>query len=286
MHGARHMDRLPDAPPSAAPRRAPRLVRAVRRAARRARLPLLAAALAAAAACGRDGATAPGALDRVVIDRASDTTLFVNQSVDLRAVALDGARRELVGLTRSVEWTSDAPAVADVDPATGVVVAKAPGVARVKASVAGVADVVTFQISHAVAVVEVVLPDGPVLAVANEFRACAVVRAANGDVISDVEPRWSVSDSSVIALSETVGRCTTLGGVGSGSATVVAELAGKRGQNTVRVTSPPDGGAEPDTDTDGGDGDGGDDDDEGGNGNGNGNGNNGNGGNGNGSGGR
>ena len=279
MHGARHMDRLPDAPSSAAPRFDP----AVCRAARRARFPLLAAALAAAAACGDDGATAPGALDRVVIDRASDTTLFVNQSVDLRAVALDGARRELVGLTRSVEWTSDAPAVADVDPATGVVVAKAPGVARVKASVAGVADVVTFQVSHAVAVVEVVLPDGPVLAVANEFRACAVVRAANGDVIRDVEPRWSVSDSSVIALAETVGRCTTLGGVGSGSATVVAELAGKRGQNTVRVTSPPSGGGEPDTD---GDGDGGDEDDDDDDERGNGNGNSGNGGNGNGNGGR
>ena len=248
-----------------------------------------AVALVLAAACS-DGATGPGALDRVVIDRAADTTLFVSESVDLQAVALDAARREVASLSHSVEWTSDAPAIADVDRTTGVVVAKAPGVARVKASVGGLDDVITFRVSHAVAVVEVVLPDGPTLAVDNEFRACAVVRAANGEVITGVEPRWSVSDEQVIGLSDEVGRCTTVSGVQSGSATIVAELAGKRGQGTVRVTSPAPGPTPPgggnDGDGDEGDGDGGDDDGNGnnGNGNGNGNGNNGNG-NGNGNGG-
>lgn len=226
----------------------------------RAAVPWLLAALLPLAACA-DSGTGPGAVDRILIDRTADTTLFTSESVDLRAVAVDGERREIVALTRSIEWTSDAPSVVDVDRSSGVVVARAPGTARVRAAAGGVDDVVTFRVSYAVALVQVELPDGASLNVADEFRACAVARAANGSIIADVEPRWSVSDRSVLALGATAGHCTTISALQQGSATVIAEVDDQRGEGTVRVLGRDD-----------------DDDEENGNGgNGNGNGNNGNG---------
>jgi probable HAF family extracellular repeat protein len=186
------------------------------------------------AACGGE-VTAPGVLDRVIIDRPVASTLFVNQSVDLRAVALSRDSVEVVDLTRRIVWESDNPEVATVDSATGVVVARAPGVAIIRAKVNDKTDEVTFQVSYAVASVSVALPAGDSVRVQDDLTVCAAARADDGTEIAGAAANWTVSDQSVASPSPATGACTTLRGATTGAITVTAEIGGKQAETTVRV---------------------------------------------------
>lgn len=193
-------------------------------------------AIALLAACKGEG-TEPTALDRVLIDRNVDSVLFVGESVDLRAVAVDGEQRELVDLSQRIAWSSDDEDVASVDSATGVVLAHGPGSTSVRARVQGKGAVLTVSVSYAVATVEVVLADGDSVRVRDDLPVCAVVRASDGTVIADGDVTWAVSDADVLSFLPSVARCITLTGEQKGLAIVSAEIGGKRGESTVRVVN-------------------------------------------------
>lgn len=224
-------------PPPA--RGSPAAARGVRRQPGRRRRPLLGALALAAAllACDQSRGTAPGTLDAVVIDRTVDSVLYVGESVDLRAVALDGSRREMVGLTQSIAWQSDDEDVVTVDAASGVVVAQGPGTAKVRAQVQGESAEITFQVSYAVATVELLLPTGDSVRLRDDLRACAVVRSSEGVEITDGDVTWATSDPEVLSLMPTVARCATFRGEKKGLANVSAQIGGKRAEATVRVVN-------------------------------------------------
>ena len=197
---------------------------------------LAVAAIALLAACKGEG-TEPTALDQVLIDRGVDSVLFVGESVDLRAVAVDAERRELLDLSQRIAWSSDDDDVVTVDSSTGVVVASGPGTTNVRARVQGKTAAISFSVSYAVATVEVVLADGDSVRVRDDLRACAVVRSSDGVEIADGEVAWAVSDDDVLSFLPTVARCVTLTGERKGLAIVSAEIGGKRGESTVRVVN-------------------------------------------------
>ena len=197
---------------------------------------LAAVAIALLAACKSEG-TEPTALEQVLIDRGVDSVLFVGESVDLRAVALDAGRHELVDLTQSIAWSTDDAGVVSVEPSTGVVLARGPGTTDVRAQVQGKTAAIRFTVSYAVASVTLELLEGDSVRVDDDLEACAVVRASDGFVIPDGDVTWGVSDDDVLSIVPTVARCVTLRGERKGVVAVSAEIGGKRGEDSVEVVN-------------------------------------------------
>jgi probable HAF family extracellular repeat protein len=194
-------------------------------------------ALGLALACDQSKGTAPGSLDEIVIDRTADSVLFVGESVDLRAVALDASRREMVDLTQSITWESENEDVVSVEAATGVVVARGPGTAKVRAQVQGQTAEITFRVSYQIATVEAVIQGPDSVRVRDDVQVCAVARSGDGVEVGDGDVTWASSDADVLSLLPTVARCATFRGEKKGLALVSAEIAGKRGEAPVKVVA-------------------------------------------------
>jgi len=192
------------------------------------------------AGCGGDGGTGPGALDRVLIDESAGATLFVNQEVDLRAVALDANRRVITDLTESIEWLSENDAVASVESSSGRVTANAAGITRIFAQVGDKRDDVSIEVLQKVGSVRIEFAEGDSVVVGAELTVCAVVLDVNQDEIPNAVVDWAVSDKNIASLPPDPGKCTAVRGVTVNTATLTATIGETEDSEPVHVIPPVD----------------------------------------------
>jgi eukaryotic-like serine/threonine-protein kinase len=133
-----------------------------------------------------------------------------------------------------VTWTSDNPAVAAVDQATGVVRAVAPGTATITVSAEGVQNAVTVTVGpRRVAAVNVSIPPGSVRVGDRVQLSAAPEDKHHGPIAQPV--RWLSEDPAIAS----VGEDGTLTAKAPGSVLVWAEADGVRGTARVEVSPAP-----------------------------------------------
>ena len=165
----------------------------------------------------------------VDVQPANDTLFSIGETVQLRARALDGGAVEL--RDRTFSWTSSNSAVASVD-ANGRVTANAVGAVTITAETGGVSGSATILVVQS-AVRVFVSPQFVTATALNEriqFSARAQDRN-NFPVAGGGTPRWTSTNPLVATISET-GLATTRG---FGTTTIIAEIAGVRGEAHVTV---------------------------------------------------
>ena len=165
----------------------------------------------------------------ITINPASATT-SVGQSVTLGAQTLDAAGNVLAG--RVVGWSSSNQNVATVSN-TGVVTGVTAGTVTISASSEGQTGVATVQVTSVggVATTVVVSPAQANLPVGQNVQLSAVVRDANGTVMSTAPVTWSTSSTGRAVVSST-GLVT---GVSGGTATITARSGSASGTATINV---------------------------------------------------
>ncbi len=152
----------------------------------------------------------------------------VNRSVALQARALDAQGGELS--TRSVSWSSSDPAVATIN-AQGLVTGLTPGAATITATSGGRSGQAAVTVTPEPVASVTVSPASDTLAVGTERELSAVVRDADGVLLTDRSVAWSVSDPNVASISS-VGVVTALA---PGTVTAVALSEGRVGQANIVV---------------------------------------------------
>ena len=168
----------------------------------------------------------------ITINPASATTA-VGQTVTLSAKTLDATGNVLTG--RVVGWSSSDQTVATVDN-NGVVTGIAAGTVTVSASSEGQSNTATVQVtaSVATAMLVVVSPAQANVAVGQSVQLSAVVRDANGTVISNAPVTWSTSNRFLAGVSST----GVVTGVAAGTATITAISGTASGTASISVQVP------------------------------------------------
>ena len=178
-------------------------------------------------ACGTDAPSAPSPVTEVVLDPA-ETSMFTGTTRVFSAVA-HNAVGEVVD--DAVTWGVSDPAVLSV--AGGVVTAKAPGVARVYATVRGVRGEAQISVRLApVASVTLVAPASTIV-VGQTLQLAATTQDAQGQPLTGRLIAFTSRDEAFATVSAT-GLIT---GHLTGSATIVASSEGREATFTVVVTN-------------------------------------------------
>ncbi len=158
------------------------------------------------------------------------TVLDVGASVQAGAALRDGTGNILTG--RQVTWSTSNAAVATVN-ANGVVTGVSPGTAVISASSEGVSGEATVTVRvPPVATVSVQMAGS--IQAGTSTPATAVLRDANGGVLTGRQVTWSSSNQSIATVS-TSGVVT---GVSVGQASITATSEGVSGAAVVTVTPP------------------------------------------------
>jgi trimeric autotransporter adhesin len=161
----------------------------------------------------------------------STETVSSGATVTLTAVVKDSADRVLTG--RPVSWTSSNPSIATVS-GGGVVTGMLVGTAQIVATAEGKqgsASVTVNTLNTPVATVTVTLAS-PTVIVGNSTQASAVLKDANGNVLTGRAVTWATSDAAIATVSST-GLVTRV--AGGGPVTITATSEGKSGSATVTV---------------------------------------------------
>jgi uncharacterized protein YjdB len=138
---------------------------------------------------------------QVIVSPQVDTIFAVGNSLQLSAVILNGAGKEI---SRTAQWSSLDPSIATVDP-TGLVSAVTGGTAMVVAAVDGMADsarvVVSPSVPQGPVVAAVVVAPGDVQADLKEiFKLSATVKDGAGNTMPNVAVVWSSSDPTLASV--------------------------------------------------------------------------------------
>ena len=134
--------------------------------------------LLATIACG-DGGLSPDGVVRVVFSGAGVPEMYVGDTVRLVATPLGRGGRAMPG--RVVRYTSTAPTIASVDPASGLVTAHGPGIARITAICEGMSAAMELRV-----------------------RLAPVARVSVTPETRELHPQWTVLLS--VALADAAGR--------------------------------------------------------------------------------
>jgi len=162
----------------------------------------------------------------------SPLSMSVGQTTQLTATLKDGVGNVLNG--RSVTWSSSNPAAATVS-SQGLVTAVAKGSATISATSegkTGTADVTTTNVAVGSVAVQ---PQDPSLVVGSSVQLAAIVRDANGDVVTDRAVTWSSSNSAIAAITPS----GVVTGIALGSTTITATSEGKSGTTLLTVIAVP-----------------------------------------------
>jgi uncharacterized protein YjdB len=156
-----------------------------------------------------------------------DTKQFHAVARDANGAAISGA---------NFTWSSSHPAVATVDPATGLATAVGSGRTIITAVVDGVTGSAVLRVLSGgggpVTSVEVSPPAGVITALGAALRFTAVARDAEGNLIPGVLFTWSSSSTGIATVDQT-GQAT---GVAVGATTIRASAGGVSGTATLAVT--------------------------------------------------
>jgi uncharacterized protein YjdB len=167
----------------------------------------------------------------VEVSPATAALAALGQTRQFTAVVRDGAGNPIPGA--AVEWSSDAPVVATVDPETGLATALGNGVATIRAASGSASGAATLTVAQAVAAIEVTPAAVTLEALDATAALTAVARDAYGHaVIRPVTFAWSSDRPDVVAVDPATGLATAVAG---GAAVVSASAEGVRGDATVTV---------------------------------------------------
>src|SRR5688572_12276687 len=142
---------------------------------------LVLAVVISVAACGDDGLSPHGVV-RVVFDAPNVPQLYVGDTVRLSARPLGIGGQAMAG--RAVRFQSSDPAIAEVDPVTGLVTAHAPGMVRITAICEGTSATIEFRV-----------------------RLAPVASISVSPETRDLHPQWTVLLT--VALTDAAGRPLT-----------------------------------------------------------------------------
>ncbi|HYT84527.1 MAG TPA: Ig-like domain-containing protein [Gemmatimonadales bacterium] len=145
------------------------------------------------------------------------------------AVARDAKGNAVPG--QAFSWTSLAPGVATVDPATGLATALANGTATITATTAGVSGSATLGVLQVVVAVDVSPATATLSALGLTQHFDAIARDARGNPVPDRTFTWK-SSAVGVATVDASGLATA---IGNGPATVTATTAGVSGSASVTV---------------------------------------------------
>ena len=123
--------------------------------------------------------------------------MSVGQTTQLAVTLRDGAGIVLNG--RTVSWSSSNPAAAAVS-SQGLVTAVAKGSATITATSegkTGSADVTTTNVAVGSVTIQ---PQGPSVVVGSSVQLGAIVRDANGSIVTDRAVTWSSSNAAVATI--------------------------------------------------------------------------------------
>ncbi|HEX8453693.1 MAG TPA: Ig-like domain-containing protein [Longimicrobium sp.] len=168
--------------------------------------------------------TGPERVDTVRVTASSDS-VAASTTLGLSAELRDADGNELSG--RTVEWSSDNPAIAEVD-ANGVVSAHVPGTATISARSQEVTGVRTLRV---VPLRVEIGRDRADLAPGQSVQLAARVLDAAGQPVEGRSVRWTASDPALVEVSAT-GRVTALR---AGNGQVTASVEGGSGVVQVHV---------------------------------------------------
>jgi uncharacterized protein YjdB len=129
-------------------------------------------------------------------------------------------------------WSSDAPAVALVDPATGVATAAGNGVARITATTGSVCGGATLTVAQAVTAIDVAPSAATLSALEQTLPLAASARDANGYAVPGVAFQWESADPAVATVDPASGLTQA---VGNGTVAITATADGVSGAATVTV---------------------------------------------------
>jgi hypothetical protein len=189
----------------------------------------------AAIACG-DGPAAVPPLTVEWVEVAPDgRTLSVGDSMQLSALprTADG----IINGSVTITWHSEASSVAEVS-AKGMLVARAPGTARIEARAGGRVGSVTVNVVAAEIVpasVEI-LPPSAMLRVGEQFAVEAVVRAADGTVLGSHPVTWSSTHGPVATVAGNAFRAI-VHAHSVGTTTLRAQAGSLHAEATVHVVA-------------------------------------------------
>ncbi len=158
----------------------------------------------------------------------SPLSMSVGQTTQLAVTLRDGAGIVLNG--RTVSWSSSNPAAAAVS-SQGLVTAVAKGSATITATSegkTGSADVTTTNVAVGSVTIQ---PQGPSVVVGSSVQLGAIVRDANGSIVTDRAVTWSSSNAAVATVSSS----GVAMGAAVGSASITATSEGKSGTTIVTV---------------------------------------------------
>jgi outer membrane protein assembly factor BamB len=178
---------------------------------------------------GSPTANAPVAI--VLISADADTAAALGRTVQFVAVVRDAAGNDLAG--KSISWTSTSPAVATVNPATGLATAIGNGSTSILATVEGVTGARALVVAQGVATVTVT-PGTWSMNAGTTCRFTATAKDGNGHTVADAKFLW-VSSNTNIAVVDSTGLAR---GVGRGGVVITAAARGQPGIALLSVVFP------------------------------------------------
>lgn len=176
------------------------------------------ALLAVVAACGDNGLS-PDGVARIALHGPAGAALFVGDTARITATPLDMGGRAIIG--RAVIFSSSAPAIAEVDPATGLVTARTPGTVRITAICDGQSASMEIRVTLAPVASIVVTPETRTLHPQWTVVLTVALADAAGRPLSGRQVDFASTNSNVAHVDAS--GVVTAGGVGTATITVTSE---------------------------------------------------------------
>lgn len=186
--------------------------------------------------CGGDGGSPSPTPTNVVVTPGADTLFALGATQTFSAAVLDANGDPIDGAT--VTWSSTAPSVVAVDPATGVATALTNGSAQVKAASGALEGTAPITVAQVPTTVTISPATGNFTYVGDTLTFTATVLDAGGAPVVPVQKIWTLNDNTVAVIdSNGLARAK---GPGIAMVTVVAIGPGgaKAGYAAVSSTQP------------------------------------------------
>jgi len=179
---------------------------------------------------GSAGVTVLQAVASVEVTPGTATLAALGDAQPFAALARDALGSPVAGVV--FEWSSADPAVATVDPASGLALAVGNGTVAVTAAAAGGAGAATLMVRQVVVSIEVTPPEAILTAVGATQQFLAISRDANGNAVADAVLVWDSSDLAVATVDSATGLATA---AASGTATITARNGAVAGSAALQV---------------------------------------------------
>jgi uncharacterized protein YjdB len=186
----------------------------------------------AGGASGNATLTVAQAVAGIAVTPGSVTLAALDATQQFSATALD-ANGNAVTRPVTVGWTSTDPAVAIVNPASGLATAVANGTVGILATAEGATGGASLTVDQFVVTADVAPPTATLVSLGATQRFSATGRDANSNLVADAAFAWESDDPTIATVDPATGLATA---VGAGSTAIRARDAdGAAGQATLTV---------------------------------------------------